>query len=141
VSTANIYLTFPFVLSWSFMEAMSAGCAIACSNTAPVRELATDRENCLMFDFFDPQALADRVLQLLADRPLAAKLGAAARQRMVEQFDSRLLQPRMSQLILDVAAQRRPSEGSGSIAEWNRRWGRDDPQWQRAAGLFQPTSI
>jgi glycosyltransferase involved in cell wall biosynthesis len=141
VSSVHVYLTFPFVLSWSFMEAMSAGCAIVASDSAPVREMANDGEHCLMFDFFDPQALADRVLQLLADRPLAAKLGAAARQRMVEQFDSRLLQPRMSQLILDVAAQRRPSEGSGSIAEWNRRWGRDDPQWQRAAGLFQPTSI
>ena len=141
VSSVHVYLTFPFVLSWSFMEAMSAGCAIVASDTAPVREMANDGEHCLMFDFFDPQALAERVLQLLADRPLAAKLGAAARQRMVEQFDSRLLQPRMSQLILDVAAQRKPSEGPGSIAEWNRRWGRDDPQWQRAARLYQPTSI
>jgi glycosyltransferase involved in cell wall biosynthesis len=141
VSAAHIYLTYPFVLSWSFMEAMSAGCAIAASGTAPVREMARDGEHCLMFDFFDPRALADRVLQLLADRALAARLGEAARRHMVEQYDVRLLQPRMNQLILDVAAQRRPSEGPDSIAEWNRRWHRDDPAWQREAGLFQPTSI
>jgi len=141
VSSAHIYLTFPFVLSWSFMEAMAAGCAIAASDTAPVREMARDGEHCLMFDFFDPKALAERVVALLEDRALAARLGAAARQRMVEQYDMRLLQPRMKQLILDVAAQRRPSEGPDSIAEWNRRWGRDDPEWQRQAGLFQPTSV
>jgi glycosyltransferase involved in cell wall biosynthesis len=141
VSAANIYLTYPFVLSWSFMEAMSAGCAIACSDTAPVREMASDRETCLMFDFFDPRALADRVVELLEDRPLAARLGAAARQHIVERYDMRLLQPRMKQLILDVAAQRRPSDGPDSIAAWNRRWGRDDPDWQRRVGLWQPTTI
>jgi glycosyltransferase involved in cell wall biosynthesis len=140
VSAANIYLTYPFVLSWSFMEAMSAGCAIACSDTAPVREMASDRETCLMFDFFDPRALADRVVELLEDRPLAARLGAAARQHIVERYDMRLLQPRMKQLILDVAAQRRPSDGPDSIAAWNRRWGRDDPDWQHRVGLWQPTS-
>jgi hypothetical protein len=94
-----------------------------------------------MFDFFDPQALADRVDTLLEDRALAARLGAAARKRMVEQYDVRQLQPRMSQLIREVAAQGRPSAGPNSIAAWNQRWGRDDPEWQRAAGLFQPTAL
>ena len=139
-SSAHIYLTYPFVLSWSFMEAMSAGCAIAASGTAPVREMANDGEHCLMFDFFDATALADCVDRLLDDRALAARLGAAARKRMVEQYDVRELLPRMVQLIRDVAAQRRPSEGPDSIQAWNRRWGRDDPDWQRAAGLFQPTA-
>src|SRR4249919_1695916 len=141
VSSAHVYLTVPFVLSWSFMEAMSAGCAIACSDSAPVREVAVDGEHCLMFDFFDPKALADRVDRLLDDRALAARLGAAARKRMVEQYDVGELQSRMIQLIRDVAARRRPSEGPASIGEWNRRWGRDDPEWQRAVGLYQPTTV
>jgi len=140
-SCAHIYLTFPFVLSWSFMEAMATGCPIACSNSAPVREMATDGEHCLMFDFFDAKALADCVDRLLDDRALAARLGAAARQRMVEQYDVGELQSRMIQLIRDVAAQRRPSEGAASIAEWNRRWHRDDPDWQRKVGLFQATTV
>ena len=66
---------------------------------------------------------------------------AAARKRMVEQYDVRELQPRMSQLIREVAAQGRPSAGPESIAAWNQRWGRDQPEWQRSAGLFQPTTL
>jgi glycosyltransferase involved in cell wall biosynthesis len=139
VSSAHVYLTAPFVLSWSFLEAMSAGCAIACSDTAPVREVAEDGRHCLMFDFLDAQALADRVDTLLDDRALAARLGAAARQRVIEQYDVRELQPRMVQLIRDVAAHGKPQSGPDSIAAWNRRWGREDPQWQSAVGLFQPT--
>jgi len=141
VSSVHVYLTVPFVLSWSFMEAMSAGCALACSDSPPVREVAEDGKHCLMFDFFDAKALADRVDNLLEDRALAARLGAAARRRVIEQYDVRDLQPRMSQLIREVAANGRPAEGPDSIAAWNRRWGRDQPEWQRDVGLFQPTAL
>src|SRR5207342_580366 len=100
-SAAHVYLTVPFVLSWSFLEAMSAGCALACSNTAPIREVAEDGRHCLMFDFYDAKALADRVDALLDDRALAARLGAAARERVLEQYDVRELQPRWTQLVRD----------------------------------------
>jgi glycosyltransferase involved in cell wall biosynthesis len=141
VSSVHVYLTVPFVLSWSFLESMSAGCALVCSDSAPVREVAEDGKHCLMFDFFDAKALADRVDTLLDDRALAARLGAAARQRVIEQYDVRELQPRMAQLIREIAANGRPAAGPDSIASWNQRWGRDDPEWQRAVGLFQPTAL
>jgi len=67
VSRVHVYLTYPFVLSWSLLEAMSAECARVASDTAPVKETITDGENELRVDFFDPLALADRVDQLLND--------------------------------------------------------------------------
>lgn len=53
LSTVHVYLTYPFVLSWSLLEAMSAGCAIVASDTAPVREVINHNETGLWVDFFD----------------------------------------------------------------------------------------
>ncbi|CAM4234074.1 glycosyltransferase [Palleronia rufa] len=89
VSTVHLYLTYPFVLSWSLMEAMSAGCAIAASDTAPVREVIDHDRTGLLFDFFDRAALIDRVTQLAGDADLRARLGTAARRRIVHDYDLR----------------------------------------------------
>lgn len=80
LSRAHVYLTYPFVLSWSLIEAMAVGCAIIASDTAPVREVIADGENGRLTPFFDPPALARNVSRLLADREAQAALGAAARQ-------------------------------------------------------------
>ncbi len=53
VSTAHVYLTYPFVLSWSCIEAMSVGCAIVASDTAPVRDVIEDDENGVLTPFHD----------------------------------------------------------------------------------------
>jgi glycosyltransferase involved in cell wall biosynthesis len=87
VSTVHVYLTYPFVLSWSLLEAMSAGCAIVASDTAPVREAIRHGETGQLVDFFDPAALAQQVIALCADPIERARLGAQARAFAVERYD------------------------------------------------------
>ncbi len=79
LSTVHVYLTYPFVLSWSLLEAMSAGCAIVASDTAPLREAIRHNETGLLVDFFDANALAEHVGALLADSQTRKKLGENAR--------------------------------------------------------------
>jgi glycosyltransferase involved in cell wall biosynthesis len=78
-SDAHVYLTYPFVASWSLREALSSGCAIVASDTAPVREFVTDRVSGLLAPFLEPDTIADRVLELLEDQALAARLRRGAR--------------------------------------------------------------
>jgi glycosyltransferase involved in cell wall biosynthesis len=79
-STVHLYLTIPFVLSWSLLEAMAAGCAIVASATAPVQEVLQHGRSALLVDFFDPEAQAQAMAALLADAPRRQALvqGAAA---------------------------------------------------------------
>jgi glycosyltransferase involved in cell wall biosynthesis len=87
VSTVHVYLTYPFVLSWSLLEAMSIGCAIVGSDTAPVREVITDGVTGRLVSFFDPEALAQAVCALVDSPEERARLGAAARERAVAGYD------------------------------------------------------
>jgi glycosyltransferase involved in cell wall biosynthesis len=86
LSRVHVYLTYPFVLSWSSIEAMSAGCVVLGSDTAPVREVIEDGRNGLLVDFFDPAAIADRAAEVLARPEAYARLGAAARQTALDGF-------------------------------------------------------
>jgi glycosyltransferase involved in cell wall biosynthesis len=87
VSTVHTYLTYPFVLSWSLLEAMSLGCAIVASDTAPVREVLAHEENGRLVDFFDPAGLAQAIAALLDDPGARRRLGAAARSHARERYD------------------------------------------------------
>lgn len=78
-SDAHVYLTYPFVASWSLREALACGCAIVGSDTAPVREFVTDGVNGLLTPCLDPALLAARVIELLDDRALAGDLRRGAR--------------------------------------------------------------
>ncbi|WP_020038568.1 glycosyltransferase [Salipiger mucosus] len=89
VSRVHVYLTYPFVLSWSLLEAMSAQCAILASDTEPVREALTEDETGWMVDFFDREGLVDRLCALLDDPETRARLGRAAREHVVEHYDLR----------------------------------------------------
>jgi glycosyltransferase involved in cell wall biosynthesis len=79
LSTVHVYLTYPFVLSWSLLEAMSAGCAIVASDTQPLREAIVHNETGKLIDFFDASALANSVCELLNNPEERKRLGANAR--------------------------------------------------------------
>ncbi|MEL7012936.1 MAG: glycosyltransferase family 4 protein [Pseudomonadota bacterium] len=87
ISRVHVYLTYPFVLSWSLLEAMSCGAAIVASATAPVQEVIRDGETGLLVDFFDVDGLVDRVSALLDDADQRKALGEAARAQMIAQYD------------------------------------------------------
>ncbi len=87
LSTVHVYLTYPFVLSWSLLEAMSAGCAIVGSDTPPVREVITGGENGVLVDFFSSQQLAQEVCRLLQEPKERERMGANARAFARQAFD------------------------------------------------------
>lgn len=87
VSACHVYLTYPFVLSWSCLEAMSAGCLVVGSATPPVEEVIEHGKTGLLVDFFDVKAWAETVSDCLANREKYAPLRAAARERVVERYD------------------------------------------------------
>jgi glycosyltransferase involved in cell wall biosynthesis len=78
-SDAHVYLTYPFVASWSLREALATGCVVIGSDTPTVREFVTHDQNGLLVSFFDPKGLADSVLRVLEDAPLARRLRENAR--------------------------------------------------------------
>jgi glycosyltransferase involved in cell wall biosynthesis len=80
VSAVHVYLTYPFVLSWSVLEAMACGCLLVASDTAPVREVIRHGENGWLVDFFDGKALIEHVRYALSNPPEASALRANARQ-------------------------------------------------------------
>jgi glycosyltransferase involved in cell wall biosynthesis len=105
VSSCHVYLTTPFVLSWSLMEAMAAGCLIVASDTAPVREVIEDRKNGLLVDFFDVKALADKVASALADPKPHADRRRDARKLVVERYDlAKCCLPRMLELVSELVS-------------------------------------
>jgi glycosyltransferase involved in cell wall biosynthesis len=87
VSRAHVYLSYPFVLSWSMLEAMAAECLVIASRTAPVQEVIRDGENGLLVDFFSPTELADRVVAALDDRDAFAPIRRSARQTIIADYD------------------------------------------------------
>lgn len=89
VSSAHIYLTVPFVLSWSCLEAMAAGCAVVASDTAPVREVISDGINGRLVPLHDPAAIAAAAVAILADRATAQQLGLAARHSVMNGYELR----------------------------------------------------
>lgn len=87
ISSLHIYLTYPFVLSWSMLEAMSSGCAILASDVEPVREFIKDGETGQLTSFFDTEALVERACALLDDADLRRHLGEGARRHAIEVAD------------------------------------------------------
>jgi glycosyltransferase involved in cell wall biosynthesis len=112
VSSVHVYLTYPFVLSWSMMEAMAAECLLVASATPPVLELIEDGRNGLLVDFFSPEEIARRAVEALEGGERWRELRRAARRTILERFELRACLARHIRLIEDVAARRRPQEGA-----------------------------
>jgi len=89
VSAAHVYLTYPFVLSWSMLEAMAAGALVVGSRTPPVEEVIEDGVDGVLVDFFDRDALVAALLAALREPARFAPLRAAARAKVVERYDLR----------------------------------------------------
>jgi len=89
VSAAHVYLTYPFVLSWSMLESMSAGCVVIGSDTPPVTEVLVDGENGRLVGFFDRDALVAAVAAALRDPTRGRALREAARNTIVQRYDLR----------------------------------------------------
>ncbi|MBB2176638.1 glycosyltransferase family 4 protein [Gluconacetobacter johannae] len=104
-SDAHVYLTYPFVASWSLREAMATGCAIVGSDTAPVREFLSDGRTGRLVPFLDPARIADGVLELLDDRGLATRLRRAVRREAERTLDMEDCMTRYRTLIDSLVRQ------------------------------------
>jgi len=89
VSACHVYMTYPFVLSWSCLEAMSAARVVVASRTGPVEEVIDDEVHGRLFDFFDINALVTKVVEVLADPGRFGSLGANARAHVIAKYDLR----------------------------------------------------
>lgn len=104
LSRVHVYLTYPFVLSWSLLEAMACGCAIVASNTAPLKEAILDKKTGLLADFFSAEEIADKTIQLLEDPKLRDTLGTQARAFAVKHYDlRRICLPKMMKILSNAA--------------------------------------
>jgi glycosyltransferase involved in cell wall biosynthesis len=102
LSSAHVYLTYPFVLSWSLLEALSAGCLVIASDTAPVTEVVTG-DNGLLVPFFDTEQLAERVIEALAHPRRFYPIRAQARRTVLGRYDlARICLPNLMALIQKV---------------------------------------
>lgn len=110
VSSVHVYLTYPFVLSWSFIEAMASGCLVIGSATAPVLEVLQDGVNGLTSDFFAYKKLASRIEYALTHPKEMQKLRDGARDTAMTKFDlQRVVLPRWFALFDDLVHSRRPA--------------------------------
>jgi glycosyltransferase involved in cell wall biosynthesis len=117
VSAAHVYLTYPFVLSWSMLEAMAAGCLVIGSATPPVEEVIRDADNGLLVDFFSPEAVAEAVDRVLSHPDRMADVRRRARATIVEHYDLRTVcLPRHVALVDAVAGGRLPPDLDAEIA-------------------------
>ncbi|NEQ51969.1 MAG: glycosyltransferase [Leptolyngbya sp. SIO3F4] len=92
-SSVHVYLTYPFVLSWSMLEALSTGCLLVASKTQPVEEVIQDGVNGLLVDFFDPEAVVERIIEALDHPDCMQHIRTQARQTILDNYDlDKLLQ-------------------------------------------------
>lgn len=103
LSDLHLYLTVPFVLSWSLLDALACGCTVLASDTAPVREFIRPGETGLLRNFFDVDGFAATALQVLADPEAYRHLGRAGAALIAAQYSLQTIIPRMTAFYEEVA--------------------------------------
>lgn len=107
ISDLHIYLTVPFVTSWSLLNAMSCGCVVLASDQACTREYITHGRNGLLCDFFDVEGMAAQVVKALKDPAAHRPLGDAAKATIEERYSLDVCLPRLKTFFEGVAAKKR----------------------------------
>jgi glycosyltransferase involved in cell wall biosynthesis len=113
LSDLHIYLTVPFVLSWSLMNALACGCTVLASDTAPVREMIDEGENGLLVDFFDVEGFATKAVEVLKNPAAFRELGRSATRRIEDRYSLDRTLPRLNALFERALAPDRTPEPSG----------------------------
>jgi glycosyltransferase involved in cell wall biosynthesis len=100
-SSVHVYLTRPFVLSWSMLEAMATGCVVLGSDTPPVKEMIEDGVNGLLVDFFSIEAIVERIEEVLDHQDRMADLRIKARETIEENYNLARLLPEHLEWLLN----------------------------------------
>jgi glycosyltransferase involved in cell wall biosynthesis len=87
IARAHVYLTVPFVVSWSMLEAMALEKVVVASDVPPVRQFVRHGETGLLVDFFNPTEIAETIARVLADPAAHEAIGRAARAEIVTKYD------------------------------------------------------
>lgn len=102
ISSVHVYLTVPFVLSWSMLEAMSTGCIVLGSATPPVQEIIEDGQNGFLTDLFDVERLAVQITDLVGRKESLSSIRQAARSTVTQRYSAKNMLPCHRQLMLDI---------------------------------------
>jgi glycosyltransferase involved in cell wall biosynthesis len=141
ISAVHVYLTYPFVLSWSLLEALAAGCLVIGSRTPPVEEIINGGENGYLVDFFDVEGLADCIGEALRAGGAGRRMRLAARKRLVGEYDLKTIcLPAYLDLLRQLTGKADLvvgwHEGRNSIGESAAdRGGRGRRQWSAASSI------
>ncbi|OOY34076.1 hypothetical protein BOV90_03640 [Solemya velum gill symbiont] len=133
---AHIYLSYPFVLSWSFIESLAAGCQLVCSATPPIMEVVEHGKQALLFDFHSPDELAENVSKVLDDPEKYSDLRINARRLALQQYNVRDLLPLHIELINDIAKGVTPPTAAKRIEQRHEKHGKD-AAWMESWGAYR----
>jgi glycosyltransferase involved in cell wall biosynthesis len=109
LSTAHVYYTYPFVLSWSLVEAMASGCYVIASDTPPLHDAIEDGGNGRLLPFFDVEALSGAMIAACRDPQASAPLRAAARETAVAKFSRRQGRAAWLELLAEMGVEIPPA--------------------------------
>lgn len=103
ISSVHVYLTYPYVLSWSVLNAMATGCCVVASNTKPVLEVIKDNYNGLLVDFFNVEQLVEKIEYALDNKEKIQKIRDNARKTILEKYSLEKLLPKHIEYIKSIA--------------------------------------